>query len=390
MKMIFSTVYFKRMLLSYTNACTRSAPRATQGGCNQKGFLLATAFGLSGWVAASSDGSSTRSEHPVARRGNPHTLFVWDFDWTVVNCNSDEYIPAQFFEDDAELSAGFRKLLRSGMDWHACVEAMVGQAMAKGATPEKILEAARRMPYLTGVRRTLDDIHGFRGLEPGVSTGQMILSDGNTLFIGAFLEENGLFEHFSHGVISNEGMWDKECAGLGRTRLRVVHQSEKYSGHNCGRCSANLCKTQALWDTLVQWFREPNAKGDSDHHEIQRRPRIVYVGDGANDACPVLNVLGEGDVMLARAGRKRILANGREGPETDEEAIATNGASAVVCEDDTKRAVDEGVPFGILPALRRAREGDPSLAPKCKVLEWRTGDELRHHIGKLLEDIADD
>lgn len=327
----------------------------------------------------------------------PDTLFVWDFDWTVVNCNSDEYIPGQFITDDEELRRGFQEEFESpknNKDWHACVEAMIRRAIDDhGATPSSLLQAARQMPYLKNVKDTLDDIHHHHHHHHHRNhTGQMILSDGNTLFIGAFLQEHGMVEHFTHGVISNEGFWSNDTNtntnGGGETppRLCVTHHSKPLGGHSCRRCPSNLCKTQALEKALKEILLDfdGNAAAASKSLEGKKklRPRIVYVGDGANDACPVLNVLDEGDVMLARAGRKRSFANRRTGGETDEEAITAH--------DDGDGDGDEiiaqvGGIFGILPALDLARA--EQIIPKCQVVEWRTGDDLKDLVRGLLEDV---
>lgn len=278
-----------------------------------------------------------------------HTLFVFDFDWTIVNCNSDEYVPGQFLKED-ELMGGFVDLYEAGNDWHTCVEKMVGRAVKEGdATPSSILEAASRMPFLLDVLRALEHI---RSKAP--RTGQMILSDGNTLFINEFLRGQGIQSHFTHGIVSNIGSWDEQGG------LSVVHQSQKYGGHQCEMCPANLCKAQALKDTLQEKFQRQSRK----------RPRIVYVGDGGNDACPALNVLVEGDVLLARAGRRRTLANQRSGPETDAAAVAGTEESGL---------------FGILPKLEEASKG--GVFPSCRVLEWTTGEELRIQVEELLKDV---
>ena len=332
-----------------------------------------------------------------------HTLFVWDFDWTVINCNSDEYIPAQFLSKE-ELKTGFRDLYKStNGDWHACVEGMVTRAMVKIKTErgvdssdedamDQIMASAQRMPFLFGVKEA---IHQIKFMSP--KTGQMILSDGNTLFIGAFLEQYGLVDHFNFGVISNTGIWmktkkndddededrggDNDGGGCRRRRLKVIHQSEQYGGHDCDRCSANLCKTQALTNTLrsrkdLDLMDMPSSTGDI-------RPfRIVYIGDGGNDACPVLNVLQEGDIMLARVGSRRQCANERIGCETDEEATCYCNYNK-----ENQEEGGGGSPFGIMPALQAAMKQDPPLTPKCKVWEWHTGNELRQQIERILDDI---
>ena len=289
---------------------------------------------------------------------SPHTLFVWDFDWTIVNCNSDEYIPAQFMDADT-LLAGFRELWDESHDWHACVQAMVRRAMKESlVTSESILEAARQMPYLIGVKQALDVIHEHAEVE------QIILSDGNTSFIGAFLEANGMSEHFKT-VVSNEGKWvedDIEGSGTGQSfHLEVVHQSRQYGGHDCDRCPANLCKSQALRKTLEQMYAQ---EAGSDLNRL----RIVYVGDGENDSCPALHVLGKNDVLLARRGERRKFPNVRRGPENDDQVARE----------------EKGGLFGIMPALQQATDH----VPTCRVSEWHTGNELRVLVQDLLGDIV--
>lgn len=282
----------------------------------------------------------------------PHTLFVWDFDWTVINCNSDEYIPGQFLDSDV-LDTQFREHFQNTGDWHACVEAVVNTDVIQnqGVSRSRILEAARRMPYLQGVRQTLDFIHSHHA--DGLVE-QMILSDGNTLFIGEFLENHKLAEYFGYGIISNRGQWDE--SGL----LRVTHQVQESNegGHQCQQCPANLCKTQALRNTLDKYFHERTSESG---------PRIIYMGDGVNDACPALNVLRQGDVLLARVGQKWKNANEQHGPQVDD----------AICSDDKEESS-----FGIMTAIERA--GKARKFPLCQIFEWRTGDEMRKLVEELL------
>jgi len=338
---------------------------------------------------------------PAATTALPHTLFVWDFDWTVVNCNSDEYIPAQFITDSKILNQTFRDLYYSknnsnnksstgggggGGDLHACVEGVVQKAMQEnGATPVTLLEAAQRMPYLIDVRQALNIIDAYRvdkneslattATAAAATTNQMILSDGNSLFIGAFLEHHGLTDYFGYGVVTNYGQW-KQLNADGAVVLSVTHHSQQYGGHSCDRCSTNLCKSQALQKTLEQQVCENKGCKNSLH----KRPRIVYVGDGANDACPVLKVLGVGDVMLARIGRKRTFANQRQGPETDSEATTSSDM------DDTDQDSKQGSPFGIIPALHKTKN-ETGVVPTCRILEWSTGEELKKHVEMLLAEM---
>ena len=331
-----------------------------------------------------SETSNTIRRFPVYSAQIMKILFVWDFDWTVINCNSDEYVPAQFLGHDAT-SNGFRDLIRTAeeqtkakaesnhdndgdgadaidWDWHKIVEIMVGRAMQEGnggagATPDDILAAAAKMPYLDQIKAAIVEIS-----QQG-QTGQMILSDGNTLFIEAYLKANGMEGCFNEGIMTNIGEF-VSIGEEGKPALRVTHQSAKYGGHDCARCarSPNLCKTQALNDKLGQL-------GDNAPE------RIVYVGDGANDACPALNILREGDVLLARGGVKRLEANGRSGAETDEEA-----------KDRKECSAGKGGKFGIMSALKHAEreEGGGGKIPECSVMEWTTGKELRDLIREII------
>ncbi|KAL3907941.1 MAG: hypothetical protein SGARI_003295, partial [Bacillariaceae sp.] len=273
----------------------------------------------------------------------PQTLFVWDFDWTIINCNSDEYVPVQFL-GEKRAEEGFYKLYEKHKDWHKCVEDMVNLAMDESdLSADNVLEKAAQFPYLMGVRAALDGVHE----EQGRSTGQMILSDGNTLFIQAFLDNNGLSGHFDHGVITNRGSWDYSEESNSQ-RLRVIHQSEQHGGHSCKRCPKNLCKTQALEAALEEKFSS-----------LEDRPRIIYVGDGGNDACPALNVLGDGDVLLARAGTRRPFANERSGAESDQEAVRNGDCNASdEVENDPSGTNEIRGRFGIFPALEKARDAD--------------------------------
>ena len=105
---------------------------------------------------------------------------------------------------------------------------------------------------------------------------------------------------------------------------------------------------------------------------MTKRTRIVYVGDGSNDACPALHVLDEGDVLLARDGRKISSPNSKSGPQTDE----INAQQLAVSNSGT---------FPILSTLRRAEERD-GLVPKCRVCAWTSGRELRSLIWKAIDE----
>ena len=271
------------------------------------------------------------------------TLFVWDFDWTIVNCNSDEYVPSHFMGTEmTESTLRAMMKVRGHTKWHECVSDLVNLCISEyGATMDDVHDAASDMPYLADVRGAMEDVHD------DDTCGQAIISDGNDVFIGAFLSKNGMDSYFAHGVMTNMGRWDHDdrCddasdddraiiggergggggggggrggergdatydTRTGRRVFRVMHQSSVYGGHTNGHCPPNLCKTQVLLDILDRTATTTVGGG---------RPRIVYVGDGSNDACPALHVLNERDVLLARNGRRISDPNAKRGIQHDEE-----------------------------------------------------------------------
>lgn len=298
------------------------------------------------------------------------TLFVWDFDWTIVNCNSDEYVPAAFLGTDVSTQR-LRTLIQTHgpTKWHDCVASLINNCMEeKGCTMHDVCNAAASMPYLVDVRGSLIDVE-----EDGGNCGQAIISDGNDSFIGAFLRAHVMEHFFTHGVETNIGEWtnvnminetNPTKTSMDRPhQFSVVHQSTKYcGGHSCKTCPPNLCKTQVLLHIL-------------NRMEEKKRPRIVYIGDGENDACPALHVLNEGDVLLARVGRKTIHPNTKLGEQVDDADDGSAMEQLLAARSD----------FGIISAMEK-RQKEGGVSPRCQIRKWATGKQLRSHVRDLLDD----
>mmetsp|Transcript_13534 Transcript_13534/g.29421 ORF Transcript_13534/g.29421 Transcript_13534/m.29421 type:complete len:309 (+) Transcript_13534:92-1018(+) len=294
-------------------------------------------------------GSDSRRELASESLPSVETLFVWDFDWTIVNCNSDEYVPSAFI-GDAATDQRLRHMIEThGPEkWHECVSSLVNACMDESkCSKDDICEAAASMPYLVDVRGSLKDV------ADDMKCGQAIISDGNDDFIGAFVKKNEMGHYFSHGIETNVGNYTTIETGQ---QFSVVYQSSKYGGHSCNKCPPNLCKSQVLLDILRRT-------------ETNKRPRIVYVGDGSNDACPALHVLDEGDVLLARDGKRISNPNSKSGSQPDEENA------------------DEltGGKFPILSVIEKCQK-EEGLVPKCRMCAWNSGKELRSLVQNILEE----
>lgn len=357
-----------------------------------------------------SNNSNNNNNHN--NTNDPPILFVWDFDHTVINCNSDEYVPAQLLGDSKQTKERFEHYMDQDLDWHSCVERVVEDGMSKiyaqcrekndthndnnddkdeDVAVQKLKQAAAQMPYLIQVQQTLQDIYNKSDIH---DIHQIILSDGNTIFIQAFLEKNHFTPFFNQGIVSNVGTLETVTTATNndddddhqqqqRKLLRVFPQSEN-KPHGCPLppscpCPSNLCKTKALKDILNR----------SCFH--QRRPRIVYTGDGSNDVCPVLHVLKENDICFARSGWKRSsrVINQCVGAETEEDAFAhypSSSETAISTTTTTTSTTNYRSRYGILPTFEKLNQTF-QLTPQCQVKEWNTGSELRAHAKEFLSSL---
>lgn len=204
------------------------------------------------------------------------TLFVWDFDNTVVLDNTDTLV---FDHHAPDVLATHRAAIHSDPDplpWVAMIDDGLATLHARGISPEQILASASSVPIPP------DTIAALRRIAAAGNARSLVLSDANTLFIAACLDRHGLQEPdvFEGGVFSNTGSFGDDG------RIRVSGFMDSKPQHGCHSCASNLCKGE-----VVDCFLNVD----------YARWRVVYVGDGGNDYCPVLR-LGEDDVVLAREG----------------------------------------------------------------------------------------
>ena len=137
-------------------------------------------------------------------------------------------------------------------------------------------------------------IRGVRTLQSQhADTEFFLLSNSNEVYIGTILPSAGLTEpKLFTEVVTNPASWSGDLLQLSR---RISPDGPQ---HTCKvGCSANMCKGDEL-----DAFRTRHASYD----------RVVYVGDGGNDYCPIQR-LGPNDVAFVRRNRgpaKRIADEG--------------------------------------------------------------------------------
>jgi len=208
-------------------------------------------------------------------------LIVFDFDWSFADQDTDRWILEVLAID---LRRKMRVLHSEGMEWTDVVQHVMQELHGRGVTREEVEHTLGVMPVhpamVRGVKRLKELSHP--------KTTFLCLSASNTVYISTILKRHGLEDLFELIVTNPAGWTDDGCLSL-RRRAEVPH--------GCPNgCGPNMCKGFEL-DAFLR-----DRKFD----------RMAYVGDGANDFCPILRFR-EQDVALVRRGRALEQRVGREG-----------------------------------------------------------------------------
>jgi len=179
------------------------------------------------------------------------------------------------------------KSLKDEIQWTDLVAQSLREAHARGITKDQIEHALRIMPFHPAM------VRGVLNLKAGGKTTFLCLSNANSVFISTILESKGLQDLFEE-IITNPAKW--ESSGLLQLNRRVDPSGPQ---HKCKvGCSPNMCKGEELDAFLAR--------------QGKNFDRIVYVGDGTNDFCPILHLRTQ-DLVLCRTHRglqKRIEKEG--------------------------------------------------------------------------------
>ncbi|GAA6032347.1 hypothetical protein JCM8097_008130 [Rhodosporidiobolus ruineniae] len=203
---------------------------------------------------------------------------VSDYDWSLLDQDTDRYV----FE---VLSPDLRVSLRAHkgkLQWTDNCAEHLRRLHAEGKREEDIRAALRTAPLHIAMKRAI--LRAKASVEPKISF--TILSNSNEVYIDTINKHNGIDEAVDE-VITNPAEFNDD--GLLVVRRRIDPNGPQ---HTCKvGCSPNLCKG----DELEAWM-ERNGGWDSFE-------KVIYIGDGGNDLCPVLH-LREQDTVLARSYRE--------------------------------------------------------------------------------------
>nr|KAJ3422472.1 hypothetical protein HK105_007899 [Polyrhizophydium stewartii] len=181
-------------------------------------------------------------------------LFAFDFDYTIVDEDSDYYV---FQQLGPEQQRKMRELYATGAyTWTDLVDMLLGELHSNGVTEAQLRALLPSIPFNPAMHTALE-LASAQGHEI------VVISDANTVYIDEIAVAKG-FRHTIQSIITNKGEFDETG------RLRITRHTT-HPPHGCPRCAANLCKGKELLEYVA-------ARGPFD--------RIVYLGDGKNDFCP--------------------------------------------------------------------------------------------------------
>ncbi|KAM4824385.1 phosphoethanolamine/phosphocholine phosphatase isoform X1 [Urocitellus parryii] len=214
---------------------------------------------------------SCSQDSGMAAQGTPRFLLTFDFDETIVDENSDDSIvraaPGQ------RLPESLRATYREGF-YNEYMQRVFKYLGEQGVRPRDLSAIYEAIPLSPGMGDLLQFV-----AKQGSCFEVILISDANTFGVESALRaagHHGLFRR----ILSNPSGPDAQ----GLLALRPFHT------HSCTRCPANMCKHKVLSDYLRERAH------DGVHFE-----RLFYVGDGANDFCP-MGLLAGGDVAFPRRG----------------------------------------------------------------------------------------
>ncbi|RIB14943.1 phosphatase phospho-type [Gigaspora rosea] len=195
-------------------------------------------------------------------------LVVFDFDWSLIDQNSDVWIIEQL----SPIIAKQINELKEKYQWTDLMNYLVGEIYKQGITKQQFEQAFAAIPFKPEMIEALKMIKSANG-------DIIILSDANTVYIEAILKAYEVIDLISN-IISNPAAWDED----GRLHIRRLNNIP----HGCENpCSENICKGHELIKFLSA---HPN-----EYYQI------IYVGDSFNDFCPATKI---NDILLAREGFK--------------------------------------------------------------------------------------
>ncbi|XP_022844477.1 inorganic pyrophosphatase 1-like isoform X2 [Olea europaea var. sylvestris] len=194
-------------------------------------------------------------------------MVIFDFDKTIIDIDSDNWVVDELGATDL-----FNQLLPT-MPWNSMMDRMMKELHAEGKTIEDIEDVLKRVPIHPRVVPAIKTAHS-------LGCDLRVVSDANLFFIETILNHLGIRECFTE-INTNPSYVDEE----GRLRIFPFHDFHS-SSHGCNLCPPNMCKGK-----IIERIQASLA--------IEGQKRIIYLGDGRGDFCP-MSKLKEVDYVMPR------------------------------------------------------------------------------------------
>lgn len=244
-------------------------------------------------------------------------LIVFDFDDTLVDCNSDTWIhqlaPGQVIPEQIAY--------RHGQDYFQHVQSVLAYLHGHNVTEKDYRACLEAMPAVPGM---FESLISTLAQEPN-KYDMIILSDSNSFFISTYLKHKSI-ENSISTVLTNTAKFTDE----GQLVISEYHVQDY-----CSMSARNLCKGEALKNFI--------GKRMLDHNTVYTC--INYVGDGENDLCPSTKL----------SSRDRVFP--REGYSLERLCARLKSTAQVACANNP---------------LDRSK----ILELKAKVVPWTTGEDI--------------
>lgn len=293
--------------------------------------------------------STPESTVPAPRRKN--VIVCWDFDWSLVNENTDHYVHQKLYgkvEYARLLPILHQKAVKSGvagatvhtnfMDKYSWPQLFKDFNL----NPKSFASALSDLPIFKENLKILETINQHSDQnnngEQSFNINQYIISNANQVLVDVVLNANGfrgtVFKNDQ--IFTNPGWYDPETRVLRVQRYHnVLLEGEVMNPHDCDLCAANLCKGKVLREEVFPRYQK--------RQFLQRfANQVVYIGDGGNDFCAVRS-LKKGDYAFVRK-------------------------------------------FDVCKGLEaKVEENKANL--KCNILKWRNGKELLENFKKVIPEL---
>jgi len=222
---------------------------------------------------------ANKSPLPSPSRSNTDKklLMVFDFDWSLVDGETDHWGPEVLAPKERQRMED----LRESTQWTDLVADTMMRMHKQGITREQIEQAQKILPFHPAMKRAVRNLKQ----RYGDRVTFLCLSNSNEFFINTILEHHGMQDIFDQ-IITNPAHFDNNGTLIIKRRIDPSGPQ-----HSCSiGCSPNMCKGEELTKFLEQ------------RNGIAAFTKVVYTGDGENDFCPILRLRPQ-DVTFVRTHR---------------------------------------------------------------------------------------